>query len=119
MLRADSRVDHSRVCIDHCEEHTIRHVLDEGYWAGITLYPTTKATPDRAADMVEIYGPERVLVSSSADWGPSNPMAVPEFIAAMRRRGHSESLIRRLVYDNPLEFYNQSRNFTFHAPEHS
>ena len=45
LLRADRRVDRSRVCIDHCEEHTIRLVLDEGYWAGITLYPTTKATP--------------------------------------------------------------------------
>ena len=42
MLRADRRVDHSRVWIDHCEEHTIRQVLDEGYWAGLTLYPTTK-----------------------------------------------------------------------------
>ncbi|KKK78685.1 hypothetical protein LCGC14_2841060, partial [marine sediment metagenome] len=51
LLRADSRVDHSRVCIDHCEEHTIRSALDEGYWAGITLYPTSKATPDRAADI--------------------------------------------------------------------
>ena len=117
MLRADSRVDRSRVCIDHCEEHTIRAVLDEGYWAGITLYPVTKATPERAADMVEIYGPERILVNSSADWGPSDPLAVPAFIFAMRRRGHAESLIRRIVYDNPLKFFNQSRGFTFTPPE--
>ena len=111
LLRADSRVDRSRVCIDHCEEHTIRLALDEGYWAGITLYPTTKATPERAADMVEIYGPERVLINSSADWGPSEPTAVPDFILVMRRRGHSDALIRKLVHDNPLEFFNQSRNF--------
>jgi predicted metal-dependent TIM-barrel fold hydrolase len=113
LLRADVRTDRSRVCIDHCEEHTIRQVLDEGYWAGITLYPTTKATPDRAADMIEIYGPERILVNSSADWGPSDPMSVPKFIAVMRRRGHSESQIRRIVYDNPLTFMGQSRNFAF------
>lgn len=111
MLRADSRVDHSRVCIDHCEEHTIRLALDAGYWAGITLYPTTKATPERAVDMVEVHGPDRVLVNSSADWGPSRPSAVPDFILAMRRRGHSEAAIRKIVYDNPLEFFNQSRNF--------
>ena len=73
LLRADRRMDPSRVCIDHCEEHTIRLALDEGYWAGMTLYPMTKATPERAADMVEIYGPERILVNSSADWGPSDP----------------------------------------------
>ena len=117
LLRADGRVDRTRVCIDHCEEHTIRLALDEGYWAGITLYPTSKATPERAADMVEIYGPDRILVNSSADWGPSDPLAVTQFMFQMRRRGHGESLIRRLVYDNPLEFFNQSRNFRFTAPE--
>ena len=118
LLRADRRMDRSRVCIDHCEEHTIRLVLDEGYWAGITLYPTTKATPERAVDMVELYGPERIMVNSSADWGPSDPMAVPSFMFAMRRRGHPESLVRRMVYDNPLQFMNQSRSFAFTPPDH-
>ena len=117
LLRADNRIDRSRVCIDHCEEHTIRMALDEGYWAGITLYPTTKATPERAADMVEIYGPERILVNSSADWGPSDPLAVPQFMAAMRRRGHPESLVRQVVYDNPLTFFNQSVHFNFRRPD--
>lgn len=117
ILRADGRIDRTRVCIDHCEEHTIRPGLDEGYWAGITLYPTTKATPQRAVDMVEIYGGDRILVNSSADWGPSDPFAVPQFIFEMRRRGHTESLIRKIVYDNPLKFFNQSRNFKFTPPE--
>jgi uncharacterized protein len=117
LLRNDSRVDRARVCIDHCEEHTISWVLDEGYWAGITLYPVTKATPQRAADMMEIYGPDRILVNSSADWGPSDPLAVPKFIAAMRSRGHAESLIRQIVYDNPLKFFSQSHNFTFTPPQ--
>ena len=118
VLRADRRVDHGRVWIDHCEEHTIRLVLDEGYWAGLTLYPTTKITPDRAVDMIEIYGPERILVTSSADWGPSDPMAVPAFILTMRRRGHPESLIRRIVYENPLALMDQSRSFSFVPREH-
>ena len=113
MLRADSRVEPTRLCIDHCEEHTVRLALEEGYWAGITLYPITKATPDRAADMVEMYSPERILVNSSADWGPSDPLAVPEFISVMRKRGHAESVIRRVVYDNPLKFFSQSKNFSF------
>jgi uncharacterized protein len=117
LLRVNSRLDRTRVCIDHCEEHTIRFALDEGYWAGITLYPVTKANPERAADMIEIYGPERILVNSSADWGPSDPLAVPKFIAAMRRRGHGEPLIRRIVYDNPLKFLAQSPGFSFTPPE--
>lgn len=115
LLRADRRVDRSRVCIDHCEEHTIRPVLDEGYWAGLTLYPTTKASPERAVDMIERYGAERILVSSSADWGPSDPLALLQLMFVMRRRGHAESLIRQVVYDNPLKFMNQSVNFSFAA----
>ena len=85
MLCDDRRLDHGRVLVDHVEEHTIRHVLDAGFWAGMTLYPVSKCTPQRAVDMVEMYGPERLLVNSAGDWGPSKPTAVPDFIMAMRR----------------------------------
>ncbi len=117
MLTGDARIDRSRVLVDHVEEHTIRLVREAGFWAGMTLYPVSKCTPERAADMVEIYGPERLLVNSAGDWGPSKPTAVPDFILEMRRRGHAESLIRRMVYDNPLEFFRQSRRFVFDPPE--
>lgn len=113
MLCEDDRVSRGRVLVDHVEEHTIRHVLEEGFWAGMTLYPVSKCTPERAADMVEMYGPERLCVNSAGDWGPSKPTAVPDFIFEMRRRGHPENLIRQVVYENPLEFFGQSQNFHF------
>lgn len=116
MLCDDSRINRSRVLVDHVEEHTVRHVLEEGFWAGMTLYPVTKCTPQRAADIIEIYGPERLMVNSAGDWGPSKPTAVPDFILEMRRRGHAESLIRKVVYDNPLEFFRQSQGFDFTPP---
>jgi predicted metal-dependent TIM-barrel fold hydrolase len=100
MLCDDARINHGRVLVDHVEEHTIRAVLAE-----------------RAVDMVEMYGPERLLVNSAGDWGPSKPTAVPDFMLAMRLRGHGESLIRRIVYENPLRFFSQSRNFEFTPPE--
>src|ERR671910_1508629 len=84
MLCGDSRIDHSRVLVDHVEEHTVRHVLNEGFWGGMTLYPVTKCTPQRACDIIEMYGPERLLVNSAGDWGPSKPTAVPEFILEIR-----------------------------------
>jgi predicted metal-dependent TIM-barrel fold hydrolase len=117
MLCDDSRIDRTRVLVDHVEEHTVRHVLDEGFWAGMTLYPVSKCTPERAVDIIEMYGAERLLVNSAGDWGPSKPTAVPDLIMAMRRRGHPESLIRKVVYDNPLEFFSQSQNFQFTPPE--
>jgi predicted metal-dependent TIM-barrel fold hydrolase len=117
MLLGDSRIDPERVIIDHCEEHTVRLALENGFWAGMTLYPTTKCTPDRAVDMIELYGPERMLVDTSGDWGPSRPDNIPNFIVAMRRRGHPDSLIRKIVYENPLDFFSQSKNFRFSPPD--
>ena len=113
MLCDDSRLGRDRVLVDHVEEHTVADVLDRGFWAGMTLYPTSKCTPERAANMVEIYGAERLLVNSAGDWGPSKPTAVPDFIFEMRRRGHPDSLIRRVVYENPLHFFAQSKRFNF------
>ena len=111
MLGDDRRLRPERVCVDHVEEHTIRPALEAGHWVGMTLYPITKCTPARAADMVERYGPERIMVNSAGDWGSSDPLAVPEFIFEMRARGHAEALIKRLVHDNPLAFFAQCRRF--------
>jgi hypothetical protein len=110
-LAADRRVQPGRVMVDHLEEHTIGMVLDKGFWAGITLYPTTKMSPSRAIDMIEQYGAERVCIGSACDWGPSVPVAIPQFIVEMRRRGHSEDLIHKVVYENPIEFLGQCPKF--------
>jgi uncharacterized protein len=120
MLRDDSRIQPERVCIDHVEEHTIRDALDAGHWVGMTLYPITKCTPARAADLIETYGTERIMVNSAGDWGHSDPLAVPELIFEMRRRGHDDALIRKIVFDNPLAFFAQSRRFDYTPPlEHA
>lgn len=100
-----------RVMVDHAEEHTIPFILGNGFWTGLTLYPTTKASYQRAIDMIERYGPDRIIVASACDWGPSQPLAVPNFIFEMRRRGHSEAAIKKIVLDNPAEFLSQSPKF--------
>lgn len=117
MLKSDKRLQPERVLVDHVEEHTIGYVLDAGFWAGMTLYPVTKCTPQRAADMIEIYGTDRLCVNSAGDWGPSKPTAVPDLIIEMRRRGHPESTIRKVVYDNPLTFFRQNERFRFTEPD--
>jgi len=111
MLNADSRIEKHRVLVDHVEEHTVRDVIDNGYWAGMTLYPVTKCTPSRAADIIERFDGERLCVNSAGDWGPSKPTAVPDLIFEMRRRQLPEKLIRQVVFDNPLQFFSQSPNF--------
>lgn len=117
MLRADSRIQPHRVLVDHVEEHTVRLAKEHGFWCAMTLYPTTKCTPARAADIIERYGDDRIMVNSAGDWGPSNPLAVPDFIQEMRKRGHSDTKIKKVVYDNPIQFFSQSKNFTFKGPQ--
>jgi hypothetical protein len=90
-------------------------ILDNGFWTGLTLYPQTKVSPERAIDLLEMRGTERICIASACDWGPSVPTAVPQFALAMRRRGHPESLIRQVIYGNPAEFLGQSPKFRLPA----
>ena len=110
-IRNQGRLDPGRVLIDHVEEHTVREVLDAGFWAGMTLYPDTKCTPQRAADIFEMHGTERLWINSAGDWGPSDPLAVPKCREEMRRRGHLAETIRKVSFDNPRQFLSQSGRF--------
>lgn len=104
-------VDPGRVLIDHVEEHTVRPVLDRGFWAGMTLYPDTKMTPQRAADVFEMHGTDRLWINSAGDWGVSDPLAVPKCRVEMRRRGHLQAQIQKVSFENPKQFLSQSPNF--------
>ncbi len=110
-IKAHGGIDPARVLIDHVEEHTVGIVLDEGFWAGMTLYPDTKCTAQRAADIIEMYGTERIWINSAGDWGPSDPLAVPKAQLEMARRGHDEETISRISFDNPITFLSQSPKF--------
>ena len=111
VLNGFPNLERERVMVDHAEEHTLPLILDNGYWAGLTLYPNTKVSAARAVDMIERFGPERICVAGACDWGPSDALAVPRFMFEMRRRRHAEDLIRRVVYDNPVKFLSQSPKF--------
>jgi len=109
---ANTSLDPHRVLIDHVEEHTVREVLDRGYWAGMTLYPDSKCTPQRAADIIEMHGTERLWINSAGDWGPSDPLAVPKCRNELASRGHDASLIDTISFHNPLTFLSQSGKFS-------
>ncbi len=100
-----------RVLIDHAEEHTIEMIVGNGFWAGITLYPQTKVSAQRAADILETCTSERICVASACDWGPSVPVAVPQFAMEMRRRRHSDELIHEIIFETPAAFLGQSAKF--------
>ena len=108
----NTSLDPTRVLIDHVEEHTIKSVLNRGFWAGMTLYPDSKCTPQRAADCIEMYGTDRLWINSAGDWGPSDPLAVPKCRLELASRGHSEELINTISFGNPLDFLSKSGKFS-------
>ncbi len=112
MILSEPRISPSRVLIDHAEEHTIGEIKEKGFWFGLTLYPHSKGSPERAVDAVEIYGPERLCINSSADWSVSDPIATLKTANEMRRRGHPEELVNRIFYENPKAFLGQCPKFS-------
>ena len=98
----------SRVIIDHNNEETVQEVLDRGFWAAFTLYPQTKMGNERMVELVKQYGSERIIVDSAADWGKSDPLAVPKTARLMAERGIPRETIRKVCYENALEAYSQS-----------
>ena len=101
-------IDPGMVIIDHNNEETVREVLDRGFWSAFTIYPFTKMGNKRMVAVVEQYGSERIIVDSSADWGISDPLAVPKTAGLMARSGIPEEDIRLTCYQNALTAYGQS-----------
>ncbi|MDP6958804.1 MAG: TatD family hydrolase [Planctomycetota bacterium] len=97
-----------KVLMDHNTEETTEMSLSAGAWAGHTVYPISKISPERMANIVEKHGIERMMINSAADWGPSDPLMVPYTIEELRRRGVVEEDIQKLVWDNPMSFFSQS-----------
>lgn len=98
----------SRVIIDHNNEETVQEVLDRGFWCAFTLYPETKMGNERMVEIVRQYGTERIIVDSAADWGKSDPLAVPKTAQLMAERGIAAADIRKVTYDNALAAYGQT-----------
>jgi predicted metal-dependent TIM-barrel fold hydrolase len=98
----------SRVIIDHNNEETVQEVLERGFWAAFTIYPYTKMGNARMVEIVRRYGSDRIIVDSSADWGISDPLAVPKTAQLMLDRGIPEHHLRAVCYENALIAYSQT-----------
>ncbi len=98
----------NRVVIDHNNEETVREVLDRGFWAAFTIYPNTKMGNERMVEIVKQYGSERIFIDSSADWGVSDPLAVPKTARLMLERGIKEADVVATCYGNALKAFGQS-----------
>lgn len=101
-------LDPARVVIDHVNEETVRETLDRGFWAAFSIYPQTKMGNKRMVEIVRQYGCDRIIIDSAADWGISDPLAVPKTAQLMLESGIPEDRVRAVCYQNALDAYGQS-----------
>lgn len=107
-IAVEHGLDPYTVIVDHNNEETVKEVLDRGFWAAFTIYPFTKMGNERMAQIVKDYGTERIMVNSAADWGISDPLAVPKTAALMKSLGISTEDIRAVTYQNAITAFGQS-----------
>ncbi|WP_082318144.1 TatD family hydrolase [Hymenobacter sp. DG25A] len=101
-------LDPAMVIVDHNNEETVQDVLERGFWAAFTIYPHTKMGNERMTEIVKHYGPERIFINSAADWGISDPLAVPKTAQLMLERGIPAETVRLVTYQNALAAFSQS-----------
>ena len=101
-------LDPCSVIVDHNNEETMKEVLDRGFWAAFTIYPFTKMGNERMVEIVKQYGTERIIINSAADWGISDPLAVPKTAALMKLRGIDLRDIELVSYRNAITAFGQS-----------
>ena len=105
--------DFNKILIDHNTEETIKMTLEIGAWAGLSVYPVTKLSPDRVIRIVNQHGSDRIMVNSAADWGISNPLSVPLTASEMRKNSCKTDDIEKVTFFNAYNFYKQSEKFTW------
>ncbi len=110
---AEEQMNPDRILLDHNTEETMPLYAGTKYWRGMSIYPVTKLSVERAANIVEQYGVERLLVNSACDWGPSDPLNVPKLVRELLRRNLPRDLIEQLVFRNPIAFFGQSDKWSF------
>ena len=101
--------DQRKIYLDHNTEETIDIALAEtDCMCGLTVYPISKLNPKRVSEIVGEVGPERLIVSGSADWGVSDPLALVKVAAQLEADGHCDDTIDKLTFSNANTFYSQS-----------
>ena len=62
----------------------------------------------RMVEVVKKFGSTNIIVDSSADWGVSDPLAVPKTANLMLQNGVSREDVVKTCYQNALDFFGRS-----------
>ncbi|MEU6083997.1 TatD family hydrolase [Streptomyces sp. NPDC047108] len=104
----ESALPVEHVVLDHLNETTVGEAANSGCWLGFSIYPETKMDEDRMIDILRLYGTERILVNSAADWGRSDPLKTRRVAEAMLAAGFGDDDVDQVLWRNPVAFFGIS-----------
>jgi len=98
---------HERALIDHLVKHEqVEHVIEEGYYAGLTVQPGKLDHID-AADIVERLRTRyrKMIIDSDCGRDPSKPTAVAECAKYLLERKLPKRIIKYICAKNAIELF--------------
>ena len=63
---------------------------------------------ERMVEVVRKFGSTNIIVDSSADWGVSDPLAVPKTAALMLKKGIPKEDVIKTCYQNALDAFGKN-----------
>ena len=106
-LLEDAKVDKDKVVMDHANPSLVGLIWELGFYAGVTIQQWRNVTPLDAAKLLEKGDHlDRLMLDSDASPKWSDALSVPKAVHEAQKRGVAEADIRRVVWENPIRFYN-------------
>jgi uncharacterized protein len=106
-LIEEAKVDKVKVTIDHANPSVVKFIWEMGFNAGITIQQWRNVTPLQAAEVVaKGENLDRLMLDSDSSPKLSDALSVPKAVHEALKLGVKESDIQKVVWDNPIKFYN-------------
>jgi uncharacterized protein len=64
-----------------------------------------KATPPEAKEIIEQYGPDRLMFNTALHFGFGDPLALARVQLYLKQKGVPEGVLRKVFYDNAKHFF--------------
>jgi len=100
-------INKKRVTIDHANPSVVKLIWEMGFYAGITIQEWRNVTPLQAAEVVaKGENLDRLMLDSDSSPKLSDALSVPKAVHEARKLGVKDEEIQKVVWHNPIRFYN-------------
>ncbi len=93
--------------IDHATQETVRHILDSGFYAGLTVQ-VGKLSVDEVVEIVDEFGFERFVLNSDIGFDKGDMFSTVKAVKALEDRFDKKD-VERIAMKNALKLFRIER----------